>query len=229
MLEAFTELYQVWPDALLKERLQEMLLLIRDVITTPRGNLILFLQPDWTPVSFRDSTEAVILKHRNLDHVSFGHDIETAYLLLEASHVLGLKNDTATMTVAKRMVDHTLRNGWDKTKGGLWDEGYYFKDKKDISIIRDSKNWWAQAEALNTLLLMADHFPNDPMNYFQKFKQQWHYIQTYIIDHENGDWYPEGLDTRPENKTALKGHIWKATYHQLRSLVNCVQNLRKEH
>ena len=227
LLEAFTELYSVWPDALLRQRLEEMLILIRDVITTPKGYLTLFLLPDWTPVSYRDSSDAVILKHRNLDHVSFGHDIETAYLLLEASHTLGLMNDTTTMTVAKRMVDHTLRNGWDAAKGGFWDEGYYFKDKKDISIIRNSKNWWAQAEALNTLLLMADHFPGDTMDYFQKFKQQWQYIQSYIIDHKYGDWYAEGLDTRPESKKALKGHIWKATYHQLRALSNCVQSLRK--
>ncbi len=42
LLEAFTELYQVWKDELLRERLQEMLLLIRDKIRTPRGSLILF-------------------------------------------------------------------------------------------------------------------------------------------------------------------------------------------
>ena len=226
LLEAFTELYPVWPDPLLKERLQEMLWLIRDIITTPKGNLVLFLQPDWTPVSFKDSSEAVILQHRNLDHVSFGHDVETAYLMLEASHALGLKNDTATMIVAKRMVDHALRNGWDNKTGGFYDEAYYFKNKKDISIIKNSKNWWAQAEGLNTLLLMADHFPNDPMRYFEKFKIMWKYIQTYLIDHDHGDWYQEGLDTRPESKTALKGHIWKGTYHQLRSLSNCVQRLR---
>lgn len=226
LLEAFTELYAVWPDPLLRERLQEMLVLIRDVITTKKGNLVLFLQPDWTPVSFKDSSESVILKHRNLDHVSFGHDVETAFLMLEASHALGLKNDTITMIVAKRMVDHALRNGWDNKTGGFYDEAYYFRNKKDISIIRNSKNWWAQAEGLNTLLLMADHFPNDPMHYFEKFKLMWRYIQTYLIDHEYGDWYQEGLDTRPGSKTALKGQIWKATYHQLRSLSNCVQRLR---
>lgn len=226
LLEAFTELYAVWPDPLLRERLQEMLGLIRDIITTQKGNLVLFLQPDWTPVSFKDSSESVILKHRNLDHVSFGHDVETAFLMLEASHALGLKNDTATMIVAKRMVDHALRNGWDNKTGGFYDEAYYFRNKKDISIIKNSKNWWAQAEGLNTLLLMADHFPNDPMRYFEKFKLMWKYIQAYLIDHEHGEWYQEGLDTRPESKTALKGHIWKATYHQLRSLSNCVQRLR---
>jgi len=229
LLEAFTELYAVWPDPLLRERLQEMLWLIRDVITNKKGNLVLFLQPDWTPVSFRDSSEAVILKHRHIDHVSFGHDIETAYLMLEASHVLGLKDDTATMTIAKRMVDQALQNGWDKKTGGFYDEAYYFRDKKDITIIRNSKNWWAQAEGLNTLLLMADHFPNDPMQYFEKFKMMWRYIQTYLIDHENGDWYQEGLDTRPEQKKGLKGHIWKGTYHHLRSLSNCVQTLKNKH
>ena len=228
LLEAFAELYSVWPDPLLKTRLEEMLLLIRDVITSPKGNLVLFFQPDWMPVTFRDSSEAVILKHRNLDHVSFGHDVETAYLMLEASHILGWKKDTATLMTAKRMVDHALQNGWDKKNGGFFDEGYYFKDKKNISIIKDSKNWWSQAECLNTLLLMADYFPADKADYFKKFKQQWQYIKTWLIDHENGDWYEEGLDTRPERKTALKGHIWKGTYHHLRSLSNCVERLRNK-
>ncbi|HEX6847393.1 MAG TPA: AGE family epimerase/isomerase [Chitinophagaceae bacterium] len=226
LLEAFTELYTVWPDALVRQRLEEMLFLVRDVITTKKGSLTLFLQPDWTPVSFRDSSEEVILKHRYLDHVSFGHDVETAYLMLEASHVLGIKNDPVTMKIAKRMVDHALQNGWDKINGGFYDEGYYFKNKNEISIIKDTKNWWAQAEGLNTLLLMADLFPDDPMKYFEKFKMMWKYIQTYLIDHEYGDWYEEGLDKSPAKRTALKGHTWKATYHQLRALSNCVERLR---
>ena len=217
----------MWPDELLWQRLQEMLYLIRDIITRPIGSLTLFLQPDWTPVSFADSSSAVILKHKNLDHVSFGHDVETVYLLLEASHVLGLKNDTTTMRVAKKMVDHALQNGWDRKNGGFFDEGYYFNNKNGITIIKDSKNWWSQAECLNTLLLMANHFPGDNMQYFEKFKRQWQYIQTWLIDHQHGDWYEEGLDTRPQRKTSLKGHIWKATYHHLRSMSNCVALLRK--
>ena len=226
LLEAFTELYSVWPDPLVRERLQEMLFLIRDKIVTPKGYLVLFLTPDWTPISFRDSSKEVILQHKNLNHVSFGHDVETAYLMLEASHVLGLKNDTRTLTVAKRMVDHSLQNGWDNDLGGFYDEGYYFKDSSKISIIKDSKNWWAQAEGMNTLLLMADKFPADKMHYYEHFNKMWTYIQTYIIDHENGDWYEEGLDKEPQRKTALKGHIWKATYHQFRALSNCVKRLR---
>src|SRR5690606_19939597 len=129
------------------------------VITTPEGSLTLFLHPDWTPVSFRDSSEEIIMQHHHLDHLSFGHDVETAYLMLEASHVLGIENDTLTMQVAKRMVDQALRIGWDQTTGGFYDEGYIFKT--GYRVIRDSKNWWAQAEGLNSLLLMADTFPED--------------------------------------------------------------------
>jgi mannobiose 2-epimerase len=225
ILEALTELYHVWPDPLVRERLQEMLYLIRDKLVTKKGYLILFFQPDWTPVSFRDSSEASILKHKSLDHVSFGHDIETTYLMLGASHALGLKNDTLTKIIGKRMLDHALKNGWDNKIGGFYDEGYYFKGRDSITIIFDSKNWWAQAEGLNTLLLMADSYPNDSMHYYDKFKQQWNYIQTYLIDHVNGEWYEEGLDKEPQRKTALKGHIWKASYHNFRALSNCVKRL----
>ena len=225
LLEAFTELYSIWPDRLVRERLEEMLYLIRDKITTPKGYLTLFFKPNWIPVSYRDSTKEVILQHRSLDHVSFGHDIETAYLMLEASHALGIKNDKKTMTISKKMVDHALRNGYDKSVGGFYDEGYYFKGSDKISIIRDSKNWWAQAEGLNTLLLMADQFPNDQMHYYEKFSQMWNYIQTYLIDHQYGDWYEGGLDKQPDKKTALKGHIWKGNYHQFRAMMNVMRRV----
>jgi len=226
LLEALTELYQVWPDPLVKERLAEMLSLVRDTIVNDKGSLVLFLQPDWTPVSFRDSSVNVIMKHHNLDHVSFGHDVETAYLMIEASHILGIENDTKTHTIARKMIDHSLDKGWDNTVGGFYDEGYYFRDSTDITIIRDTKNWWAQAEGLNTLLLMADLYPQDEHMYYDKFKLMWQYIDTNLIDHEHGDWYSGGIDKQPEMKTALKGNIWKGNYHQFRSLANCVKALR---
>jgi cellobiose epimerase len=201
-------------------------LLVRDVITSPKGNLVLFFQPDWTPVSFRNAGKTEILKHRNLDHVSFGHDVETAYLLLEAAHVLGIKEDKRTMVIAKKMVDHALQNGWDKQLGGFYDEGYYFKDSTGITIIRDSKNWWAQAEGLNALLMMADYCPKDRMDYFKQFSLLWQYVQTYLIDHEHGDWYSGGLDKEPAQKMGTKGNVWKGTYHVLRSFANCIQRLQ---
>src|SRR5205814_2396859 len=113
--------------------------------------------------------------HESIDHVSFGHDIETAYLMLEASHALELERDIHTPAIAKKMVNHTLRNGWDTTTGGIYDRGYYYRDKNEITILSEDKVWWAEAEAMNTLLLMAGQYPNDPMHYGEKLKQQWTY------------------------------------------------------
>ena len=225
LLEAFTELYKVWPDKLVRERLQEMLELIRDKIVTPKGYLQLFFTYDWKPVSSPDSSEQYILQHKNLDHVSFGHDVETAYLMQEASEALYGKADTKTLAVGKKMVDHALNNGWDNKLGGFYDEGYYFKDKPGCTITNKSKNWWAQAEALNTLLIFSERYPKDKMQYLQRFFKEWQYVQTYLIDHEYGDWYAEGLDNEPQQKTALKAHIWKGTYHNFRALMNCISRI----
>ena len=142
LLEAFTELYRVWPDPVLRTRLAELLTLIRDVQTVAPGHLTLFSNADWTPVSFRDSAEAVREANHHLDHVSFGHDVETAYLMLEAAEALGLDTDT-TLLAGKRMVDHALRTGWDDDAGGFFDAGYYLPREPGITIVRHTKNWWA--------------------------------------------------------------------------------------
>ncbi|HEX7585439.1 MAG TPA: AGE family epimerase/isomerase [Prolixibacteraceae bacterium] len=227
LLEALTELYRVWPDPVVKERLLMMLGLIRDKITTPKGYLQLFLNQDLSPLSFRDSTEEVRKKRWILDHISYGHDVETAYLMLEASEIAGLKNDTLTLRKAKKMVDHSIETGWDKSVGGFYEAGYYFKDQDTVTIIKDTKNWWAQAEGLNSLLMMSELFPNDPHHYKSLFLKEWEYIDTYLIDHEHGDWYPNGIDKEPGEKLAMKAQIWKGNYHNSRSLMNCLKRLKQ--
>lgn len=233
LLEAFTELYHVWPNALLKQRLQEMLILIRDVMVHKKGYLQLFFTSDWKPVSNRDSSVTIVMQRAQLDHLSFGHDVETAYLLKEADETLHKKADPRTLEVGKRMLDHALKFGWDKKNGGFYDRGYYFTENSNPKIIKDSKNWWAQAEGLNTLLIFSQLYPADSLHYGDAFEKLWKYTQTYLIDHEHGDWYEEGLDNDPDRKLALKSHIWKATYHNFRSLSNCIlvmeEKLKRPH
>lgn len=226
LLEAFTELYRIWPDDLLRERLLEMHLLIRDTITQDFGSMTLFFEPDWTSVSFQHTSREEIERHHYLEHVSFGHDVETAFLLTEASHVLGLENDQRTDSVAKKMVDHALKFGFDEELGGFYDAGYYFEGEDTLTITRESKNWWAQAEGLNALLMMAEFYPNDEQNYFQKFEKQWEYIDQYLIDHEHGGWFEGGTDEQPEVVSNPKGHIWKTTYHNYRAMTNVVDMLQ---
>lgn len=227
LLEAFAELYQVWPDSLLRARTEEMLALIRDRIRVEPGYLTLFHRADWTPVSWRDSSEEARQADRYFhDHVSFGHDIETAYLVFEASHVLGRRDDVATRRAAKGMVDHALRFGWDARAGGFVEAGYYYKDRPGHTLADSTKNWWAQAEGLNTLLLMAELYPVDPMRYADRFREQWAYVKAHLIDHARGGWYAGGLDRQPQLREADKGHIWKATYHESRAYLNVIRRLQ---
>jgi cellobiose epimerase len=225
ILEAYTELYRVWPDSLLRDRLQEMLSLVRDTIRTDPGYLRLFFTENWTPISYRDSSDSVRLKHHYYDHVSFGHDVEAAYLMLEAAQALGMPHDAVTALYAKQMVDHALRFGWEGAVGGFYDEGYYLKNQTRITITQRTKSWWAQAEGLNTLLLMADRYPDDPFHYRQLFFEQWSYIENFLVDHQFGGWFAGGLDKEAQQRTALKGHIWKAAYHESRAMMNVVRRL----
>lgn len=227
LLESFSALYAVWPDPLVKKRLEELVVLIRDTITTEKGYLSLHLQRDWTPVSLRDSTESYRKQNFYLDHVSFGHDVETAFLLLEASHVLGKKSDTLTLIKAKKMVDHALEWGWDTEKGGFYDGGYYWNGPNARTIENRAKVWWTQAEGLNSLLLMAQLFPGEK-RYEELFLKQLGYIDKYLVDHKNGGWYHEGLDTNPQANTEPKANIWKVNYHNIRSLINVIRMIQGE-
>ena len=225
LLECLTSLYKVWKDELVKDRLSSLLILIRDKITTEKGYLNLFFTQDWVPVSYRDSSEKVRKQNYYFDHVSFGHDIETAYLMLETSEVLGIEHDTITLMKAKKMVDHTAKNGWDKKHGGIYDGGYYYNDDEYPVIVKHTKEWWAQVEAMNSFLMMADLFPDDSLYYYDMFCRQWNFIKRYLIDEINGGWYWGGKDEVPKIIYSPKGSIWKANYHTSRGLINCINRL----
>ena len=225
LLEAFTELYTVWPNPLLKERLTELLFLIRDIITTDKGYLNLFFEEDWTHISFKDSSEKERKENFGLDHVSFGHDYETAFLMLEASHVLGLENDLNTLSTCKKMLDHSIKFGWDYKNAGFFDEGYYFNNEDKCTIIKDTKTWWPQAEGLNALLLFSNIFPKNN-KYENLFIKLWEYVKQNLIDDKNKGWYWGSIEKEPFMINQPKGSIWKAAYHDGRSLMNCIAMLR---
>lgn len=225
IMEAFTELYSVWPNKLLKERLNSLFHLVRDTAIGNKGYLTLFFKRNWTPISYKDSSRAAIKRGFDLDHISFGHDVETAYLLLETSHALGIKNDTTTLRIAKQLDDFALANGWDSKNGGIYDGGYIFKGQHKVTIVEDTKQWWSQIEALNSFLMMSKLFPKDPHNYYDKFCEQWNYVKKYLIDHRYGGFYWDSIDTNPKSQNAPKGTIWKADYHTTRGLINCIRRL----
>jgi len=226
IMEALTSFYGIWPDTLVRERLEEMFYLVRDTFVHPEGYLQLYFYPDWTLVPDETMESASGGDHWYTQHITYGHDVETAYLLLETAHMLGWDKDSATHRIAKRLVDHSLESGWDSVAGGFFDAGKTVDG--EIKIINRHKSWWAQIEGMNALLLMHTLYPGDPADYYGLFVKMWEYIDRYLIDKEHGGWFNSGLDTFPENRTQRKSHAWKTTYHNARGMINCIRMLKHD-
>lgn len=200
LLEAFAALYEIAPEKKLKSRLSEVFLLVRDTITiSPPGALNLHFRPDWKPLPEDDS---------------FGHDIETAFLLVEAARALGMPDDAKTWVTARALVDHTLEIGLDPTNGGFYDAGGTFGP-----ISNPSKIWWVQAEALNALLLMHKKYGAQTPKYWNAFVAQWNWIQSHQIDRQNGGWLASVSPTGVRAAGAVKSDGWTEGYHQGRALL----------
>jgi mannobiose 2-epimerase len=220
LMEALTAAYLILPDENVKNRLTEMLELVRDSMTTANGYLNLFFDEKWKPFSLKDSSRNYIIKNPWMDHISFGHNIETAYLLVDASKALYGSPDSLTLTVAKRLIDHTIRNGFDSGYYGLLDKGYEFEPGQP-EVIDSIKVWWAQAEAWHALALFAELYP-DEKGYSHAFSKMWTYINNEVIDREYGGWYNSGLDSDPRTVNDRKVHAWKSCYHDGRALMQVV-------
>lgn len=226
ILEGFTELYKVWKNELLKSRIEEMLELIRDTITTEKGYMNLFFHRDWTPVLVSDKIYPGGENKHLFDYVSFGHDIETAYLLLEASEAIGIENDKTSHRISKRMVDHTVLNGWDPETGATYEAGFYFENSEEMTVLEGYTQWWAASESFHTMLIMSELYPNDPINYYDHFTLTWDYCKKYLIDQKRGGWYRLGINESAQFADDDKGGIWKGNYHNTRSLINCIKLLQ---
>ncbi|HEY6445803.1 MAG TPA: AGE family epimerase/isomerase [Acidobacteriaceae bacterium] len=206
LLEAFTELYRVWPDATVRARVEELLGIVRDRIAVEPGAMNLYFTNAWRPIPGDDS---------------YGHDVETAYLMLETDELLHGKASDKTERMAKMLVDHALAYGWDAEHGGFYQYGAAFGPPEDTH-----KEWWVQCEGLNALLLMHERYGRENRVYFQRFLEQWAFIAHHTIDGENhGLW---NLTTADGTPVILdKGSIWKAAYHDSRAFWNVRDRLRR--
>ena len=210
LLEALTGLYAVWPDPLLRTRVQEMLEICRDKIYSEPGYLIQFLSADWKPARSPDS---------------FGHDVEAGFLLVEAAEALG-QVDPRAWTVARRLVDHAMQYGWDNRLGGLYDTGAMNAQGVVTGGLRTEKIWWVEAEHLNALLLLHEHWGKETTRYWDAFVKEWNWITRYQIDHTHGGWWPTvEADGTPASRA--KADMWTECYHQARAMLTVSERLRK--
>jgi mannobiose 2-epimerase len=200
LLEAIAAYSRVVAAPVVKERLREVHEIVRDRIAAEPGALNLYLTREW------QATPA---------HDSFGHDIETAFLLVESAEALGMPDDPRTWHVARRLVDHALDWGWDGTHGGFYYKGEAFGGE----AFDTHKDWWTQAEGLNALLLLHRKFGATSDRYWKAFLQEWAFIDKFLIDPDHGGWF---MGTTREGKLmgdGRKATQWKANYHTSRALM----------
>lgn len=199
ILEAYTNLYRIYKVEQSKEKLEHLIRIFLDkIIDKKTGHLILFFDKDWTVRSKIDS---------------YGHDIEATWLLCEAADVLG--NDSIieeVEQVAIQITEVTLREGFAQ-HGGL----YYEKEGEDL---KDQFDWWPQAEAVVGFYNSWKISGNE--KYLEQSKKSWSFIQKYLINKKNGEWF-SAVDSDLRTVKSDKVSPWKAPYHNARM---CLEMMR---
>jgi cellobiose epimerase len=202
VLEGYTALYRIWPDPQLKQHISELLVNFDEhIIDHHTGHLHLFFDEHWQVKSHT---------------VSYGHDIEASWLLLEAAEVIGDDALIARMkTLAIKMAEAVII-GLD-TDGGLW----YEYEAAHNRLIKE-KHWWPQAEALvgfyNAWQLSDRH------EFLQYAYNNWAFIKQYIRDNTNGEWFWGVTEDHSVMPNQDKVGLWKCPYHNGRA---CIEIIRR--
>lgn len=201
IMEAYVELYHVWPDEQLRRRIDELERIHREAIYTDPGCLYMFFTRDWQPRS---------------DQTSYGHNVEAAHLLAQAQKVLGRPGPEP-----RALVDHALTHGWDETFGGFFNEGTVGGEVHD-----ESKAWWAQAEGLYALMFMHERYDRETPIYYERMTPLWQFITEHQLDWDGGNWHAiVSRDGTPKPGERKATH-WKAAYHTTRALLAARSALR---
>lgn len=202
ILEPYTNLYRIWPNKKLKKSIINLIVIFQNkIIDKKTGNFSLFFDSNWTKKS---------------SNISFGHDIEGAWLLHEAAQVINSKLILKSVKkTALDLVDVTLQKGVD-CDGSLFNELHGNKLDKD-------KHWWVQAEAMVGFM---DAYQIKPkQEYIKAIFDIWTFIKSYLIDEKYGEWFwsvdEHGKPNLEENKLGF----WKCPYHNSRALMELIERI----
>lgn len=204
LLEAYTNLYRCDKSTDLQVKLRSLIEVLLDHIVADDGtHLVNFLNEDWEPRS---------------NIISFGHDIESVWLLQEASEVIGDKVlNTRVIEVGTIISRAVLQNGLDKS-GGLLTEADH------SGITNDDKEWWPQAEALVGFLNTYEN-TGDPA-FLDGAVAIWEFVQKFIVDSAHGDWIARvSREGNPFNDD--KARDWKCSYHNSRACLEVMHRTKR--
>lgn len=220
ILEAYAALYKVWKHDLVETRLTELLGLFIEKIIRKQGHFGIFFDLEFNEADASKGT------------CSFGHDIEGSWLLWEAAEILGNQEILDKLKpIVIKMVDNIERVAVDK------DGGLFLESTRFGSHVKTNKHWWQQAETLvgffNAYQLTGE------LKYWETVKLSWNFINTYLIDHQRGEWFTklnrlgEPFLVEPENdpspyyRNDWKIDPWKCPYHNGRAMIEMIKRIEK--
>jgi mannobiose 2-epimerase len=202
ILEAYTNLYNIWPD----EKLRHNIVLLIDnfthhIIDKNSWHLNLFFNETWQVKG---------------NVISYGHDIEAAWLLLEAAEVI---EDDATIKELQAIavnIANASEEGLD-ADGGLWYE------KEGDNLVKE-KHWWPQAEAMIGFYNAWQITGNQ--RYLLHSVNSWKFIKK-LIKADNGEWIwglnEHNLPMAEQDKVGL----WKCPYHNSRACIELIKRIQQ--
>jgi len=203
IVEGYANLYTVWKNESLRKVIVELLETIEKYfINTETGHLRLFFDENWV---------------EKKDVVSYGHDIEAAWLLLQCAEISG---DAALIANYKKhaiQIADVTTEGID-SDGGLWYE--YDPETKELMA---EKHWWPQAE------LMIGYFTawqlSGKQEYLDIVFKNWDFTKKHIIDSEKGEWF-WGIYADYSTMEKDKAGFWKCPYHNGRACIELIQRIQ---
>ncbi|MEW2920594.1 AGE family epimerase/isomerase [Muricauda sp. ANG21] len=197
ILEAYTRLSDIYENDQLKNSLKELVLLFQNRFLTAENHYDLFFDSNWSLLS---------------SVISYGHDIETAWLVIEAA--MRLNNQPLLKEVqetAIRVANTFLREAIDDDMGVINE-----KNVKTGQVDQD-RHWWPQMEAIVGLSYVYG-LTNDP-KYIESALAIWKFTKKHLVDHVNGEWHfrvdKNGIPYTQEDKISM----WKAPYHTTRACI----------
>lgn len=218
LLEAYTVVFKVWKDDLVKHRLTELLEVFITYIIRESGHLGVFFNSEFQET---ESSKAIC---------SFGHDIEASWLIWEAAEILGNgKIIEKVRPLVKKMADAVLRVAVDK------DGGLFLESTRFGSHVKTNKHWWLQAETLVGFMNMYQL--QGEQKYWDTMKLSWDFIDRCVIDHEGGEWFTKvnrlgvpyliepAEDPSPYYRNDWKIDPWKCPYHNGRAMLEMVERI----
>lgn len=203
VFEAYTELYRVSRDRAVAQRIRWILDTFRNhVYNQELGRQEVFFDRAWNSL---------------IDLYSYGHDIETAWLIDRGCQVLGDNHYTEIMTpITKKITEN------------IYDRAYV-----DSSLLNEAENgvldttrvWWVQAEAVVGFLNGYEKNPEET-RYLAAAHDIWHYIKTRLVDHRKGSEWHWALDQEgnPMGKPIVEP--WKCPYHNGRMCFEVIRRMR---